>query len=145
MVFSLILVWCWTKTTTDENIDNESINNQEESNFSMSDCLKWCEMMWDQKTSRDQMLKDCSNICQAGNAMDKNNPAGCENSEWIMRDTCYSSVAYETATVDLCKKINDKPMQYGCYTSIAEKTKDASICTKLEDAIWKASCEEAAK
>lgn len=140
MVLWLLLIGCGNKQTTEENNIEESINEvtvNEESDFNKSDCIKWCEMI----SNKEWMLQDCEALCDAWEAMETNNADGCENSEWMLRDSCYSSIAYETANPKLCEKLTDGLLEYGCYTSIAEKTKDISICDKIDDKTWKMSCE----
>lgn len=146
LTFSFLLVGCGR-----EKIDNQEIANQEEASvktendFSMSDCMKWCELMQNKDADKDQIFKNCSALCEAGKAIDNNDASGCEKSEGMMKDACYSSVAYEKAKPDLCKKINDVALQFGCYASIAEKTKNPDVCDDIKDSMWNESCMQAAK
>lgn len=152
-IMSLFLMWCGKSDVTEEGVVKEEITTQEEvsdesnneSSFDMSDCMKWCEMLWNKKTSRTQMEKDCSALCEAWNAIETKNANDCEKSEGIMKDSCYSSIANDTKNPDLCKKITDGMMRYACYVSIAEETKDISLCEKIEDSLFKATCEQTVK
>lgn len=145
MMFALLLIWCGNRATIDENNDEEVVVNEvQESDFNKSDCIKWCEMMQNKEWEKEWMLQlfeNCESLCNAWEAMETNDASGCEDSEGVLRDSCYSSVAYETGNPDLCKKLTDWLLQFGCYTSIAEKTKDISICDNIDDKMRKTSCE----
>ena len=141
LLFGLLLVWCGNKS-----VDNESdVAVKWESDFDMSDCMKWCEMMRNKDWLKEKMFKDCKTLCEAGKAMEEGDASGCENSEGIMKDSCYSSIAYETLNPRLCEKVTDWMIRYGCYASIAEEKKDTSICNNIEDKMFKSACVDAAK
>lgn len=151
---SLILVGCGNQETNSEELKeqlNEQRNEEQqnvsksESDFEMSECMKWCEMMRNKEWTEEKMFGDCKSLCTAWKAIEEWDASECENSEWIMRDSCYSSIAYETVNVSLCEKMSDSLMQFGCYAAIAEKTKSIDICKKIKEPMWKTSCEETVK
>jgi hypothetical protein len=131
--FSFLLVWCGNKVTTNENTNVV---------FNKSDCMKWCEIVRDQKTSKEVMLNDCEKTCEIWESVATNDKNWCEDSDESLKNDCYSSVAYETSNYSLCKKISDVVLQYWCYTSIASKLKDITICNEVAEVTRKKSCEE---
>ncbi len=147
---SLFLLWCWNQETNDEEHNNQPDEQQQnvsksESDFDMSECMKWCEMMRNKEWLEEKMFGDCKSLCTAGKAMEEGDASGCEDSEWIMKDSCYSSVAHETLNPNICEKVTDGMIRYGCYASIAEEKKDDSICNKIEDKMFKAACIDSVK
>lgn len=151
LLLSLVLVGCGKQENGNTINDEEGNGIQQEdavkteSDFSMSDCMKWCELVRNKETSKQQMLQDCESLCRAGEAIETNDASGCEKAEGVMKDSCYASVAYEKSKSELCDKINDTLMKYGCLMGIAEKTKESDICKRIPDSIRKESCEEAVK
>ena len=139
LLLALLLVWCGNKSTNDD----YNVATKWKSDFDMSDCMKWCEMM--RNDQNEKIFKDCKTLCEAGKAMEEGDASWCESSEGIMKDSCYSSIAYETLNPKLCEKVTDGMIKYGCYASIAEEKKDASICNKIEDKMFKAACIDAVK
>ena len=142
-----VLNGCGSKNTVDNIVDN---NPKDEVEYIKEDCMVWCRMMWNGNAnnewrSKSEMEKDCNSLCEAWEAMQNNDLNACDKSEWIMRDSCISSIAQETIDSKACAKINDLTMKGWCYSSIAEKSKDASICDQIEDSMWKSICEESAK
>lgn len=136
LLLALLLVGCGNKS-----VDNDSdVVVKWESDFEMSECIRSCEIMWNEETAK--LFKDCKTLCEAWEAMETNDARGCESSEGIMRDSCYSDIAYETQNPKLCEKVTDWMIRYGCYASVAEATKDISICDEIEDKMFKAACVE---
>lgn len=153
MLISLLLLWCGKKEINTE-IQNEQTQNQNniaeentqnETDFSMSDCMKWCEMLWNKQTPKEQMITDCESLCEAWKAIEENDADACEKSEWIMKDSCYVSIASEKRDPKLCKSVTDGIMRSSCYSTIAEEAKDDSICENIEDSLFRNACIEAAK
>ena len=109
------------------------------------ECMNWCYIMWKSnsgnknKTSVD-MDKSCNNLCDASQGMQDNDPASCEKSEGILRDTCYSEIANKTTNPELCEKIKEKMFVGTCYGTIANRLKDPSLCYKVADDIAKSMC-----
>lgn len=139
LVLALVIAGCGKQSDN----ENEQINvAKSESNFDMSECIKWCEIMRNKDWLEEKMFGDCKSLCEASKAMEEWDESWCDSSDWIMKDSCYSSVAYETLNPKICEKIIDSMIKYGCYASIAEEKKDQSICNKIEDKMFKTICIE---
>lgn len=149
---TVFLVSCGaTDSTQPEKIIQElSTSSNQITTWSKStkaECMQWCRVMWktnqwNKDRSDADMENDCNNLCEAGQWMQNNDPASCEKSQWILRDTCYSEIAQETKNPILCEKINDKMFISSCYVSLAEKMKDKTLCNKITDGMMKNICLE---
>lgn len=141
IMFSLFLIWCGNQSIEQESETNTKI----ESDFNVSDCIKWCDLIRDKDWFKEEMFLDCKSLCEGWKAMEELNPSACEKLDSIIKDSCYSNIAYETNNSELCGNIEDLMMKHTCYAIIAEEIKDVSLCNKIDDKIFKNICIENVK
>jgi hypothetical protein len=56
------------------------------------------------------------------------------------RDSCYSSVAFNTLNKEVCKKIERSDKKDICYSGVALNTRNALICEQISDESVKENC-----
>lgn len=125
-------------------------NTKNESEYMKDDCMVWCQMMWNgnksnSDRSKSEMEKDCRSLCEAGQAIQDKDLKSCDKSEWILKDSCISSIAQDTNDTKACDKITEPAMKRACYAGLADKLKDKKICDNVEEGMWRSSCVEWAK
>ena len=140
-----------SSTKTQDSGDNTNDSNNDDDNtieeYDYDQCIQGCEMLWNgdeenKNKSEAEKDKSCKDLCKSGEGMAENNVNACAESDGIMRDACYSTVAENLVDGKICEKVEDEIMQMGCYSTLAENTGDLKYCDSIKDEMYRGFCKE---